>query len=132
MPVQGFPCFSIAKTPPIEREIRDLIRHMTRENPTWGAPRIISELALLGHDVAKQTVAKYMVRTWNSPSQTWRTGFAIFHNTIRVEVVLPASRQPWPNDRRPAIGRLMVREGFLVRFFRHRKLAAPTGLLSYA
>ena len=48
--------------PPIEREIRDLIRRMSRENPTWGAPRIVSELALLGHDVAQQTVAKYMVR----------------------------------------------------------------------
>jgi len=59
--------------PPIEREIRDLIRRMSRENPTWGAPRIVSELALLGHDVAKQTVAKYMVRTRKPPSQTWRT-----------------------------------------------------------
>ncbi len=59
--------------PPIEREIRDLIRHMSRENPTWGAPRIVSELALLGHEVAEQTVAKYMVRTRKPPSQTWRT-----------------------------------------------------------
>jgi transposase InsO family protein len=59
--------------PPIEREIRDLIRRMSRENPTWGAPRIVSELALLGHEVAKQTVAKYMVRTRKPPSQTWRT-----------------------------------------------------------
>ena len=59
--------------PPIEREIRDLIRRMSRENPTWGAPRIVSELALLGHDVAEQTVAKYMVRTRKPPSQTWRT-----------------------------------------------------------
>ncbi len=39
--------------PPIEREIRNLIRRMSRENPTWGAPRIVSELALLGHDVAQ-------------------------------------------------------------------------------
>lgn len=29
-------------------------------------------LALLGHDVAQQTVAKYMVRTRTPPSQTWR------------------------------------------------------------
>ena len=59
--------------PPIEREIRGLIRRVSRENPTWGAPRIVSELALLGHDVAQQTVAKYMVRTRKPPSQTWRT-----------------------------------------------------------
>jgi len=59
--------------PPIEREIRDLIRRMSRENPTWGAPRIVSELALLGHDVAEATVAKYMRRPRKPPSQTWRT-----------------------------------------------------------
>jgi hypothetical protein len=35
---------------------------MSKENPTWDVPRIASELALLGHDIAKGTVAKYMVR----------------------------------------------------------------------
>jgi putative transposase len=59
--------------PPIKREIRDLIRRMSCENPTWGAPRIVSELALLGRDMAEGTVAKYMVRTRKPPSQTWRT-----------------------------------------------------------
>jgi hypothetical protein len=59
--------------PPIARHIRELIRRMSRENSTWGAPRIVSELALLGHDVAQQTVAKYMVRTRKPPSQSWRT-----------------------------------------------------------
>jgi len=62
-----------AGRPPVEREIRDLIRQMSRENTTWGAPRIVSELALLGHDVAEGTVAKYMVRSRKPPSQTWRT-----------------------------------------------------------
>ena len=59
--------------PRIECEIRDLIRRMSRENPTWGAPRIVSELALLDQDVAKATVAKYMIRTRKPPSHTWRT-----------------------------------------------------------
>ena len=40
-----------------------LIRRMSKENPTRGAPRIASELALLGYDIAGGTVAKYMVRT---------------------------------------------------------------------
>ena len=31
------------------------------------------ELALLGHDVAEGTVAKYMVKRRKPPSQTWRT-----------------------------------------------------------
>lgn len=35
---------------------------MARENPTWGAPRIQSELALLGHTMAESTVAKYVPR----------------------------------------------------------------------
>ena len=43
--------------PRICKEIRDLIRHMSRENPTWGAPRIQSELNLLGYDIAESTVA---------------------------------------------------------------------------
>jgi len=58
--------------PKTETEIRNLIQ-MARENSTWGAPRILSELALLGHTVAESTVAKYMERGRKPPSQTWRT-----------------------------------------------------------
>ena len=59
--------------PKIDVEIRDLIRQMSGENSTWGAPRILSELRLLGYEVAQSTVEKYMVRTKKPPSQTWRT-----------------------------------------------------------
>jgi len=59
--------------PPVDREIRDLIRRMAPENPTWGTPRILSELLLLGHAVAESTVARYMIRDPKPPSQTWRT-----------------------------------------------------------
>jgi len=62
--------------PKVDQEIRDLIRRMCQENSTWGAPRIQSELALLGHDVAESTVAKYMIRQPKPPSQTWRTFLA--------------------------------------------------------
>ncbi len=51
--------------PIISKEIRDLIRQMSQENPTWGAPRIQSELKLLGHEVADFTVAKSILRTSN-------------------------------------------------------------------
>ncbi len=44
--------------PKIELEIRSLIRRMSQENPSWGVPRIQSELALLGH-----TVSEAIVRT---------------------------------------------------------------------
>ena len=59
--------------PKTEAEIRDLIKQMSRANPLWGAPRIQSELALLGLAVAESTVAKYMGRASKPPSQTWRT-----------------------------------------------------------
>ena len=59
--------------PKVNRKVCDLIRRMCRENPTWGAPRILSELLLLGHAAAESTVAKYMIRDPKAPSQTWRT-----------------------------------------------------------
>ncbi len=62
--------------PPIDPELTELIRRMSRENVTWGAPRIQSELALLGHNVAESTVAKYMTRHPKPPSQSWRTFLA--------------------------------------------------------
>jgi putative transposase len=53
--------------------MRDLIRRMSRENPTWGVPRIQAELNLLGYQVAESTVAKYRVRVRKPPSQTWKS-----------------------------------------------------------
>ena len=58
--------------PTTDKEIRGLIRRMSRENPTWSAPRILSELLLLGHQLAESTVDKYMIRLPKPPSQTWR------------------------------------------------------------
>jgi hypothetical protein len=48
--------------PRIDREIRDLIRRMSKDNPLWGAPRIHGELLMLGIEVAQSTVARYMTR----------------------------------------------------------------------
>jgi transposase InsO family protein len=59
--------------PRIDREIRDLIRRMNKENPLWGAPRIHSELLMLGIEVAESTVARYMTRRQGPPSQGWKT-----------------------------------------------------------
>jgi putative transposase len=59
--------------PKLDREIRDLIRKISGENPLWGVPRIQSELRLLGYEVAESTVAKYRVRSQKPPSQTWKT-----------------------------------------------------------
>ena len=62
--------------PKIDKEIRELIEKMSRENPLWGVPRIQAELCLLGFDLAESTVAKYRVRGRTSPSQTWKTFLA--------------------------------------------------------
>jgi putative transposase len=59
--------------PPIDLELRRLIRRMARENPTWGRRRIQAELRFLGCEVAELTVAKYMRRPSPRPSSTWRT-----------------------------------------------------------
>jgi len=59
--------------PLISRQVRDLIRKMCRENPSWGAPRIHGELLKLGIDIGETSVSKYLVRCRKPPSQTWRT-----------------------------------------------------------
>jgi putative transposase len=59
--------------PPIGRDLRDLIRQMSRANPLWGAPRIHGELLKLGLTVSEATVSNYMVRPRRPPSQAWRT-----------------------------------------------------------
>src|SRR6266568_3366754 len=63
-----------AGRPKIDRELRDLIQQMSRENPKWGASRVHGELLMLGFEVAQSTVSKYMVRG-RSSSQGWKTFF---------------------------------------------------------
>jgi len=63
--------------PPLSTELVALIERMSRENPLWSRRRIAAELAKLGHDIDKDTVAKYMPQPSlpprRPPSQTWRT-----------------------------------------------------------
>jgi putative transposase len=59
--------------PPVSTDVRELIRRISVANPRWGAPRIHGELGKLGIQVGETTVAKYMLRHRNPPSQTWRT-----------------------------------------------------------
>ncbi|MGA8292985.1 MAG: integrase core domain-containing protein, partial [Rhodoplanes sp.] len=64
---------SLGGRPPIGTELRALIQRMSQENPLWGAPRIHGELLKLGFAVSQSTVARYMARKSNPPSQSWRT-----------------------------------------------------------
>ena len=62
-----------AGRPRIDRDLRDLIRRMSRENRLWGAPRIHGELLKLGFKLAESTVSEYIIRRGHPPSQSWRT-----------------------------------------------------------
>jgi putative transposase len=79
---QGFRLFWTWKSrrragrPAVPRDVRTLIRTMSKANPLWGAPRIHGELLKLGIEICQATVAKYMVRDRQPPSQNWRTFLA--------------------------------------------------------
>ncbi len=62
-----------AGRPRISPELRKLIGRMWEANPTWGSPKIVAELAMLGVYVAKSTVEKYKPKRTGSPSPKWRT-----------------------------------------------------------
>jgi putative transposase len=59
--------------PAIDKEICKLIRQVQSANIGWGAPRIHGELKMLGIQISESTIAKYIIRHRNPPSQTWRT-----------------------------------------------------------
>jgi transposase InsO family protein len=48
--------------PKISAEIRQLIRRMKTDNPSWGAPRIHGELLQLGFTISEPTVSRYLRR----------------------------------------------------------------------
>jgi hypothetical protein len=44
----------------VNAQIRQLIRRMKADNPTWGAPRIHGELLQLGFEISEPTVSRYL------------------------------------------------------------------------
>ena len=74
--------------PRIARETQDLIRQMARENPRWGAIRIVGALRACGIDVSASTVRNYRRQALRRPpSPSWRT--CIGTTTIRTPVRAP-------------------------------------------
>ena len=61
------------RRPRISYEVIELIKRMSRENPTWAAPRIHGELMKLGYWVSESTVARYMIKRRGRPTQDWKT-----------------------------------------------------------
>ena len=71
--------------PRMDLEIRAMIRRLARENPTWGAPRVHSELLMLGLEVSERTVSRYMPRR-PAPTEVverWKT-FLLNHREAIV------------------------------------------------
>src|SRR5438874_323292 len=59
----------------VSKEVRALIFRMVAENPTWGAPRIHSELLKLGFDFSERSVSRWICRTPRNPDpmKRWLT-----------------------------------------------------------
>ena len=62
--------------PPIDQQIRALVREMATANPLWGAPRIHGELPPLGVHVSERTVSRLLKPHTRPSSQTWKTFLA--------------------------------------------------------
>ena len=84
-----------------DHEIRQLIRRMAIENPTWRAPHIHGELLMLGYDVSKRTVSRYLPKSSRArtmlvtPIRSIRTVIparqTIIHRKVRVRAHAPRS-----------------------------------------
>src|SRR5262245_29301594 len=73
--------------PKVSPEVRQLIRRMKSDNPSWYAPRIHGELLQLGFDVSQPTVSRYLQRLRHQPdnakAQRWRA-FVQNHREVMV------------------------------------------------
>ena len=83
--------------PSVPKDVRDLIRLMSRANPTWGAPRIHGELLKLGLNIGETSVSKYMVRYRKPPSQAWRTFLDNHVKNLGIGRLLHGSHSPLPS-----------------------------------
>ena len=73
-----------AGRPKIGRELRDLIRRMSKENPKWGASRIHGELLMLGFEVAQSTVSNGMDRPCSRPQRHAESVGGLLKSTRRT------------------------------------------------
>jgi putative transposase len=72
-----------AGRPKVAEEIRQLIRRMRTENPTWGAPRIHGELLLLGFEISEPTVSRYLQGLKRFPQESKAKQWLTFLNKHR-------------------------------------------------
>lgn len=68
----------------VSGELRDFIFRMVAENPTWGAPCIYGELKMLGFDISRRTVLRWMRKATKIPESAKR--WAAFLNNHREAI----------------------------------------------
>ncbi len=61
-------------------EIFEIVRRMSRQNPSWGAPRIHGELLKLGFDISERTVSRYLARRLPRPGDAAQNWLAFLKN----------------------------------------------------
>jgi putative transposase len=54
--------------PPVDPQLRQLVRHLARENPRWGYARIAGELLKLGLRVSPSTVRRLLLAAGLEPA----------------------------------------------------------------
>jgi putative transposase len=89
--------------PKVTTELRNLIRSMAEENPSWGAPRIHGELLKLGFEISESTVSRYLAQG-GSPrdcGQHWLTFLKNHREAIAAMdfFTVPTRRPPFPIQR---------------------------------
>jgi len=98
--------------PPVPAELRQLILRMAVANPLWRAPRIHSELKMLGIAISERSVSRILRSVRRPPpSQTWRT---FLHNHLNEIVSVDFFTV--------STGRLQVLFVFLVLEHRRREV----------
>jgi hypothetical protein len=98
----GFRCYwrwrsrSRGGRPPIEADLRVLIRRMSVENPLWGAPRIHGELLKLGFEVAHRPSPNTWPRVGEGDRKPGRLSSATTHQTSPPWTC--SSCRPWASN----------------------------------
>jgi transposase InsO family protein len=69
--------------PPIDAAVRQLIRRMKADNPTWGAPRIHRELLQPGFVISEPTVSRYLQRLYRHSDDAKAKSWLTFLNNHR-------------------------------------------------
>jgi hypothetical protein len=64
----------------IAGDVFEIVRRTSRENPSWGAPRIHGELLKLGFDISERTVSRYLARRLPRPGDAAKNWLAFLKN----------------------------------------------------